>query len=445
VVATTPIRKGALVGVFKRCKHTGRAQDRCKCAWWSSFQHRGRLYRVSLSKWGNEDIRSKEQAKSINERFRQAVREGRFFPKHDDGDTGPLTFNRFADLYAERYVKAKALKSGDTIDYRMKRLRAYFGAKLLRDIRTADIEDFIAELKQPARLAKHQKSARVRKPATINRFRSLLHQMFSWAEGREYIDKNPFRRGNETQIKPEREDNRRHRRLTPDEEQRLMAHARDDLKLLIIFALDTGMRRGEMLAMTWADVDDRGGWLWLRGETTKSRKTRKVPVSTTRLRGVLDFLRLDADSQPKPSETQVFTNEVGEPIRFSQRAWKALKKRASITDLRWHDLRHEYASRLAERGVPLCQVHDLLGHASIVTTERYDNQRPEALMASAKLLETGESFTFPSHSGAEERSTEGAAESETDRNVVEDQNLVSGVSDGDRTRDFRSHSPALYH
>jgi site-specific recombinase XerD len=60
--------------------------------------------------------------------------------------------------------------------------------------------------------------------------------------------------------------------------------------------------------------------------------------------------------------------------------------------LRWHDLWHEYASRLVERGVPLSQVRDLLGHASIVTTEHCDNQKPEVLMAAAKRLETGESF-----------------------------------------------------
>ena len=58
-------------------------------------------------------------------------------------------------------------------------------------------------------------------------------------------------------------------------------------------------------------------------------------------------------------------------------------------DLRWHDLRHEYASRLAERGMLLSQIRDLLGHHSIVTTERYDTQRPEALMAAAKRLDSG--------------------------------------------------------
>jgi site-specific recombinase XerD len=60
---------------------------------------------------------------------------------------------------------------------------------------------------------------------------------------------------------------------------------------------------------------------------------------------------------------------------------RAACKAAGIVNLRWHDLRHEHASRLVEKGVPLSQVRDLLGHASIVTTERYDNQNSEALMA----------------------------------------------------------------
>jgi hypothetical protein len=61
-------------------------------------------------------------------------------------------------------------------------------------------------------------------------------------------------------------------------------------------------------------------------------------------------------------------------------------------NLHWHDLRHEYASRLVERGVPLAQVRDLLGQASILTTERYDNQRLEALQAAVERLEEGKTF-----------------------------------------------------
>ena len=61
-------------------------------------------------------------------------------------------------------------------------------------------------------------------------------------------------------------------------------------------------------------------------------------------------------------------------------------------NLHWHDLRHEYASRLVEKGVPLAQVRDLLGHASITTTERYDNQKLENLQLAATRLESGKSF-----------------------------------------------------
>jgi hypothetical protein len=64
-------------------------------------------------------------------------------------------------------------------------------------------------------------------------------------------------------------------------------------------------------------------------------------------------------------------------------------------NLHWHDLRHEYASRLVECGVPLAQVRDLLGHASILTTERYDNQRMEVLQAAVERLEVGKTFDPP--------------------------------------------------
>jgi Phage integrase family len=65
-------------------------------------------------------------------------------------------------------------------------------------------------------------------------------------------------------------------------------------------------------------------------------------------------------------------------------------------NLHWHDLRHEYASRLVEHGVPLSQVRGLLGHASIVTTERYDNQQLERLQIAAGKLESGKLFEAPS-------------------------------------------------
>lgn len=79
-------------------------------------------------------------------------------------------------------------------------------------------------------------------------------------------------------------------------------------------------------------------------------------------------------------------------LRNNQSARRECAGRVREINLHWHDLRHEYASRLVERGVPLAQVRDLLGHASIVTTERYDNQRLEALQAAATRLEDEKGF-----------------------------------------------------
>jgi hypothetical protein len=64
------------MGLYKRCQHKGRGRDRCEYEWHGSFQHRATLHRTSLSKWSNEDIKSKQRAQAIYERYRQAVRDG---------------------------------------------------------------------------------------------------------------------------------------------------------------------------------------------------------------------------------------------------------------------------------------------------------------------------------------------------------------------------------
>ena len=183
-----------------------------------------------------------------------------------------------------------------------------------------------------------------------------------------------------------------------------------------------------MLALRFADIDLERGLITLRGETTKSRKTRLVPISTTRLRDVFAWLRRDVEGNPKPLETRVFSNEVGEPYRLFHRMWQSIVLKAhghtptwnprlnyqGLSDesqetfrrinLRWHDLRHEYASRLVEHGVPLAQVRDLLGHASITTTERYDNQTLANLQVAAAKLERGLGFARRHVADAADRS-----------------------------------------
>ena len=210
----------------------------------------------------------------------------------------------------------------------------------------------------------------------------------------------------------ELEDNKRRRRISESEEAALLAVASPHLRSMIIAALDTGMRRGEMLALQFGDIDWTRRMITLRGSTTKSRRTRLVPIGTARLLAVLAWLRLDSAGEHKADDVAVLSNEAGEALKTFKKAWVVAVLKAHGIDprwrkgaykdlstdcqqrfrdinLHWHDLRHEYASRLVERGVPLAQVRDLLGHASILTTERYDNQRLEALQAAVERLEGG--------------------------------------------------------
>ena len=399
------------MGLYKICTHTGRARDRCGHAWWGSF--RGK--RVSLSKWTNREIDSKEGAKVALDELKTAIRDGTFDERGLDppADTSPITFGKFAEVYKQRHVLAKGLALSSTVDYRLKPLIERFGDRQLADIKTADIDDFVADLKQPRTV--NGLDGRRLTPGSINRTLGLLRHMLNWAVGREYLDRTPFRRGTEVLIRMELEDNKRRRRVSEAEERALLAVASPHLRSMIIAALDTGMRRGEMLALRFGDIDWTRRMITLRGATTKSRRTRLVPIGTARLLAVLEWLRLDSDGEHKGDEVPVFSNEAGEPLKTFKKAWvvAVLKshgvdprwRKGSYRDLstdcqqrfrdinvHWHDLRHEYASRLVERGVPLAQVRDLLGHASILTTERYDNQRLEALQAAVERLEGGKRF-----------------------------------------------------
>jgi integrase-like protein len=131
---------------------------------------------------------------------------------------------------------------------------------------------------------------------------------------------------------------------TPFAEAALLAVARPHIQAMLIAAIDTGMRRGEMLALRFGDIDIERGLIVLRAVTTKSRKSRVVPISTERLRAVLAWLRVDADGDEKSKDTLVFSNEVGEPLRLFHHSWM-------MTVLKAHGVTPSWSARLGYKGL----------------------------------------------------------------------------------------------
>jgi integrase len=155
------------------------------------------------------------------------------------------------------------------------------------------------------------------------------------------------------------------------EEERLLEQANPLLHDLIVAALETGCRRGELQSLTWGQVHWADNILLLPASKTKTNQPRAVPM-TSRLRMILDVRKLDATGHEHPPHAFVFGNSVGEQITTIKDGWKSACLRAGIGGLTFHDLRREFASRLLETpGVADHDVRDWLGHANITTTSRY--------------------------------------------------------------------------
>ncbi len=206
------------------------------------------------------------------------------------------------------------------------------------------------------------------------------------------------------------------------EEGRLLAVAGTHLQSLIIAALDTGMRCGEILALQWRDVDLPRRELTVRAETAKTRKTRHLPISA-RLASVLrmahtalemflfttDAARLsDQERAALVARCYVFGDDTGAKVGNVKRAWETAILRAhghipkwvgsnglaqatraalATIDLHFHDLRHEAWSRLLEGGMPRHHVQAMLGHENLSQTSTYLNATRIGLQKSMRRFD----------------------------------------------------------
>jgi integrase len=151
----------------------------------------------------------------------------------------------------------------------------------------------------------------------------------------------------------------------------------DHLTPMTLLALNTGMRRGELLSLTWADVDLAARRVTVRAETAKAGKTRHIPLNVEAT-SVLTRWRAQQDGA-----VRLFG------VANIKTAWAGLLDAAGVADFRFHDCRHDFASKLVMAGVDLNTVRELLGHADIKMTLRYAHLAPEHKAAAVEKLGVG--------------------------------------------------------
>jgi integrase len=279
-----------------------------------------------------------------------------------------------------------------------------FGDKVFADITTPDIEAWRdahrehmqakerERIKRAERIAAGDAEARKllvspERPRArdgevgLNRHLEVLRAWLNFGIRKRYYDsENPFYRHG-IEIIEFTDEFDRSRRLEPGEENRLLAAAdvlvqngrAPHLYALIVAALESGCRRGELLSLQWRDVkkDAQGhAFIDLRAITTKTNAGRTIPISP-RLAAILEMRRNAPDGEEHPPTAFVFGNSAGEQFDTVKTSWTSVCESAGIEDLHFHDLRREAGSRWLEGGINLLTVSKMLGHASVSMTDRY--------------------------------------------------------------------------
>ena len=166
------------------------------------------------------------------------------------------------------------------------------------------------------------------------------------------------------------------------EEKKLFETSSEHLRTILKIALYTGMRLGEIFALQWNQIDF--GTRTIRVEKTKSGRIRHIPINNFLFQ---ELLRLK--NRNGQTNYLFFKSETGKPLTTVKTGFKAACKRAGIEGLRFHDLRHTFASRLVASGIDIETVRSLLGHSDIKMTMRYTHSTSERKRAAVEVLTQG--------------------------------------------------------
>ena len=262
------------------------------------------------------------------------------------------TLKEFSDEYLDYVKNVKKKRSWEKDRVILRHMNIYFKNKNLTDINPKDIDKY-----------KEYMLDNGYKPASVNRELSCLKYLFNLAKRwKKFFGNNPV-----AEVEFLEEGEGITRILTLEEEDLLLKESPTYLKNIIITALNTGMRKMEILSLKWENVDLEKNNITINQTNTKSKKTRIIPISSYLRKILLEQKLLCGGSE------YVYPNDSGEGhITDIKRSFSTACKKAEITGFRFHDLRHTAGTRMIESGVNVVLVSKILGHSDInLTVKRY--------------------------------------------------------------------------
>ena len=259
-----------------------------------------------------------------------------------------ITFSELADKYLEWCDgRQKSFSRKKVI---VKILNNYLKNKLIQDISIEELEIIQSDYIKSGHSINY-----------VNNIIKILKAMFTKAYDWELISEDVLKRVRK--VKQLKGENKRLRYLSEEEAERLISACSKEIRPIVITALNTGMRKSEILRLTWDRIDLKNRLILL--DKTKNGERREIPINQTlydALSGITRHIKCD----------YVFYNQKTlKPFYDLKKSFSGALKKAHIIDFHFHDLRHTFASSLVMKGVDLATIQKLLGHKTINMTLRY--------------------------------------------------------------------------
>lgn len=326
--------------------------------WYIDYYVNGRRKREKIGP-------SKKLAETVLQKRKVEIAEGKFL---DIRKKDRIKIEDFAETFLNLHSKPNK-KSWKSDEYNLKAVLLSFKSRYLFDITPQDIEQYKAK-RATDTFGKNKKIS----PATVNRELATIKTMFNKAVTWGKIKESPAK-----SVQFLREPEGRVRYLEKEEIVKLLAKCSAKLRPIVIVALNTGMRRGEMLNLKWHDVDFQRDIISLFD--TKNGESRKIPMNA-QVKAALIRVKKHPESQ------FIFCNRKGQPFNNIRKSFLQACKNAGIINFHFHDLRHTFASQLVMAGVDINTTRELLGHKDIRMTLRYSHLSPDHKKRAVDVLST---------------------------------------------------------